>query len=293
MRSIGKLVIIGVGLIGGSFALAMKRAGLVGQVVGVGRSLDNLNRAIELGVIDAASQDPAQAVAGADLVMVATPVGQMGRVFDAIAPVLPAHAIVTDAGSTKGDVAQLMRAHLPDHLAYCVPAHPIAGSDRSGAAAAQYGLFEQRRVVLTPLEATLPEAAEAVGQWWQASGARVFSMRADEHDAVFASVSHLPHLLAFAYVEMVANKTDAARCFDFAATGFKDFTRIAGSHPEMWRDISLANRDALLADLRAYQAGLAQLTQWVEAGDGAALEQMFQHAREARVQWAQRFAQGV
>ncbi len=293
MRSIGKLVIIGVGLIGGSFALAMKRAGLVGQVVGVGRSLDNLNRAIELGVIDAASQDPAQAVAGADLVMVATPVGQMGRVFDAIAPVLPAHAIVTDAGSTKGDVAQLMRAHLPEHLAYCVPAHPIAGSDRSGAAAAQYGLFEQRRVVLTPLDATLPEAAEAVGQWWQASGARVFSMRADEHDAVFASVSHLPHLLAFAYVEMVANKTDAARCFDFAATGFKDFTRIAGSHPEMWRDISLANRDALLADLRAYQAGLAQLTQWVEAGDGAALEQMFQHAREARVQWAQRFAQGV
>jgi len=202
-------------------------------------------------------------------------------------------AIVTDAGSTKGDVAQLMRAHLPEHLAYCVPAHPIAGSDRSGAAAAQYGLFEQRRVVLTPLDATLPEAAEAVGQWWQASGARVFSMRADEHDAVFASVSHLPHLLAFAYVEMVANKTDAARCFDFAATGFKDFTRIAGSHPEMWRDISLANRDALLADLRAYQAGLAQLTQWVEAGDGAALEQMFQHAREARVQWAQRFAQGV
>lgn len=293
MRSIGKLVIIGVGLIGGSFALAMKRAGLVQQVVGVGRSLDNLNRAIELGVIDAASQDPAQAVAGADLVMVATPVGQMGRVFDAIAPVLPAHAIVTDAGSTKGDVAQLMRAHLPEHLAYCVPAHPIAGSDRSGAAAAQYGLFEQRRVVLTPLDATLPEAAEAVGQWWQASGARVFSMRADEHDAVFASVSHLPHLLAFAYVEMVANKTDAARCFDFAATGFKDFTRIAGSHPEMWRDISLANRDALLADLRAYQAGLAQLTQWVEAGDGAALEQMFQHAREARVQWAQRFAQGV
>lgn len=293
MRSIGKLVIIGVGLIGGSFALAMKRAGLVGQVVGVRRSLDNLNRAIELGVIDAASQDPAQAVAGADLVMVATPVGQMGRVFDAIAPVLPAQAIVTDAGSTKGDVAQLMRAHLPEHLAYCVPAHPIAGSDRSGAAAAQYGLFEQRRVVLTPLEATLPEAAEAVGQWWQASGARVFSMRADEHDAVFASVSHLPHLLAFAYVEMVANKTDAARCFDFAATGFKDFTRIAGSHPEMWRDISLANRDALLADLRAYQAGLAQLTQWVEAGDGAALEQMFQHAREARVQWAQRFAQGV
>ena len=293
MRSIGKLVIIGVGLIGGSFALAMKRAGLVGQVVGVGRSLDNLNRAIELGVIDAASQDPAQAVAGADLVMVATPVGQMGRVFDAIAPVLPAQAIVTDVGSTKGDVAQLMRAHLPEHLAYCVPAHPIAGSDRSGAAAAQYGLFEQRRVVLTPLEATLPEAAEAVGQWWQASGARVFSMRADEHDAVFASVSHLPHLLAFAYVEMVANKTDAARCFDFAATGFKDFTRIAGSHPEMWRDISLANRDALLADLRAYQAGLAQLTQWVEAGDGAALEQMFQHAREARVQWAQRFAQGV
>lgn len=289
MRSIGKLVVIGVGLIGGSFALAMKRAGLVSQVVGVGRSAENLQRAIELGVIDQASHDPALAVQHADLVLVATPVGQMGRVFDAIAPVLPAQAIVSDAGSTKGDVAALMRQHLPKHLGYCVPAHPIAGSDRSGAVAAQYGLFEQRRVVLTPLADTQPDAVAAISHWWQASGATVFTMRPDEHDAVFASVSHLPHLLAFSYVDMIRQKADAERCFDFAATGFRDFTRIAGSHPEMWRDISLANRDALLADLHAYQAQLAQLTQWVAAGDGEALEQMFEQAREARTRWHQRF----
>lgn len=285
MRSIGKLVVIGVGLIGGSFALAMKRAGLVSQVVGVGRSAENLQRAIELGVIDQASHDPALAVQHADLVLVATPVGQMGRVFDAIAPVLPAQAIVSDAGSTKGDVAALMRQHLPKHLGYCVPAHPIAGSDRSGAVAAQYGLFEQRRVVLTPLADTQPDAVAAISHWWQASGATVFTMRPDEHDAVFASVSHLPHLLAFSYVDMIRQKADAERCFDFAATGFRDFTRIAGSHPEMWRDISLANQPALLHELDAYLAQLTTLRAHLAANDGAAIEGVYANAQHARQQW--------
>ncbi|MDN0081405.1 prephenate dehydrogenase/arogenate dehydrogenase family protein [Crenobacter sp. SG2305] len=289
VQRVETVVIVGVGLIGGSFALAAKRAGRVGRVIGVGRSEENLRRALELGVIDEASQDVAAACSAADLVLVATPVGQMARVFDAIAPVLPAHAIVTDAGSTKGDVVALMRAHLPSHLARCVPAHPIAGSDLSGAAAAQYGLYENRKVVVTPLVETAPDAAELVAELWRACGANVHQMGPDEHDAVFATVSHLPHLLAFAYVGMVADKPDAARCFDFAATGFRDFTRIAGSHPEMWRDISLANRDALLAELARYRANLDALTRLVEAGAADELNDFFEHAREARVAWHQRF----
>jgi prephenate dehydrogenase len=286
------LVVIGVGLIGGSFALALRRAGRVAKVIGVGRSAANLQRAIELGVIDEASHSAAEAVRAADVVLVATPVGQMGRVFADIAPHLPPHCVVTDGGSTKSDVVALMRAHLPAHLAGCVPAHPIAGSDLSGAAAAQYGLYDNRRIVVTPLPETRPAAAALVRELWQACGARVYEMSAAEHDAVFATVSHLPHLLAFAYVDTIVAKADAARCFDFAATGFRDFTRIAGSHPEMWRDIALANRDALLVELDAFQATLAALRQELVAGDAEAMTTRFERAREARQQWQQHFNRG-
>ena len=286
------LVVIGVGLIGGSFALALKRAGKVGRVIGVGRSAANLARAIELGVIDEACHSAAEAVHTADIVLVATPVGQMGRVFAEIAPHLPAHCVVTDGGSTKSDVVALMRQHLAAHLAYCVPAHPIAGSDLSGAAAAQYGLYDNRRVVVTPMAETLPPAANLVTGLWQACGAKVHAMTAAEHDGVFATVSHLPHLLAFAYVDMIVAKQDADRCFDFAATGFRDFTRIAGSHPEMWRDIALANRDALLAELDAYRATLDALRSELADADAAALTERFERAREARHVWQQKFIRG-
>ncbi|WP_312854355.1 prephenate dehydrogenase [Paludibacterium denitrificans] len=178
---------------------------------------------------------------------------------------------------------------MPQHLAHCVPAHPIAGSDLSGAAAAQYGLYENRKVVLTPLPETLEDATATVSDLWQACGARLHTMTADEHDAVFATVSHLPHLLAFAYVDMVASKDDGARCFDFAATGFRDFTRIAGSHPEMWKDISLANREALLTELTRYQQALADLAQRLENSDAAGLAEMFARARTARVARNQKF----
>jgi prephenate dehydrogenase len=209
-QGITTLVVVGVGLIGGSFALSLKRAGKVQHVIGVGRTLENLTRALELGVVDEISQDLAAVAGRADMVLLACPVGQMGRMMQAMAPHLPPHAIVTDAGSTKGDVAQLFGQYLPQHLACCVPAHPIAGSDLSGAAAAQYGLYEKRKVVLTPLPQTTMAACDTVAELWQACGAVIHRMRPEEHDSVFATVSHLPHLLAFAYVGMVAGKDDAA-----------------------------------------------------------------------------------
>ena len=288
-QGMSTLVVVGVGLIGGSFALSLKRAGKVQHVIGVGRTLENLTRALELGVVDEISQDLAAVAGRADMVLLACPVGQMGRMMQAMAPHLQPHAIVTDAGSTKGDVAQLFAQYLPQQLASCVPAHPIAGSDLSGAAAAQYGLYEKRKVVLTPLPQTTMAACDKVAELWQACGAVIHRMRPEEHDSVFATVSHLPHLLAFAYVGMVAGKQDARRCFDFAATGFRDFTRIAGSHPEMWKDITMANRSALLDELERYRQALADLTAQVEAADADALAQTFETARAARVGWYQRF----
>jgi len=283
---IRKLVVIGVGLIGGSFALDLRRAGLVQSVVGVGRSVENLERAMQLGVIDACSQDAATAVRDADLVLLATPVGQMDGVLAAIAPHLPPNAIVTDAGSTKRDVVALYRKHLATSLHRCVPAHPIAGSDLSGAAAARYSLFENRNVVLCPLAETHADATARVSALWAACGAHIAQLSAAEHDAVFAAVSHLPHLLAFAYMNSVLARGDAETCLKLAATGFRDFTRIAGSHPEMWRDIALANRDGLLGDLRAFRQQLDGMIGELEQADGEALNTRFSEASTARVKWA-------
>ncbi len=288
-QGIKTLVVVGVGLIGGSFALSLKRAGLVERVVGVGRSLENLERALELGVVDAISQDAGAACRGADMVLLATPVGQMEKVLLAMAPELSPGTLVTDAGSTKSDVVRLFERCLPQHLAWCVPAHPIAGAELSGAAAARYGLYENRDVIITPLAASDPHSVGQVSALWRACGARIHHLTPQGHDEVFASVSHLPHLLAFAYVDMVAGKDNAASCFDLAATGFRDFTRIAGSSPEMWRDVALANREALLNELTAYRAELDAMVQEIEAADGTALAERFARARSARHQWYQAF----
>lgn len=288
-QGIKTLVVVGVGLIGGSFSLSLKRAGLVERVIGVGRSLDNLQRALELGVVDAISQDVAAVVADADMVLLATPVGQMAGLLQAMAPRLSPHTIISDAGSTKGDVVEVFRRYLPGHLARCVPAHPIAGSELSGASAAQYGLYENRNVVLTPLEESDSDAVECVSALWQRCGARIQRLTPVEHDQVFAAVSHLPHLLAFSYVNMIADKPNGERCLDFASTGFRDFTRIAASSPEMWRDICLANREALLAELADYRAELDQLAHQIEQGDESALNQRFASARQVRSAWHLRF----
>lgn len=278
---INKLVIIGVGLIGGSFALALREAGLVREVVGVGRSAENLSAALGMYVIDSYAE-AAQAVQGADVVLLAVPVGQMGPMMAAIAPHLAANTIVSDVGSTKQDVVALARANLAPHLAQFVPGHPIAGAERSGVKAADGNLFRERNVVLTPLSETNLAARELIAKLWQGCGAKVSEMAPALHDEVFAAVSHLPHLLAFGLVDYIAAQPNADTLFGFAASGFRDFTRIAGSSPEMWRDICLANRDALLQQLGGYEAELARIKQLIERGDGAALAQLFAAARDAR-----------
>lgn len=282
---INKLVVIGVGLIGGSLALALRQAGVVGEIVGVGRSSGNLQEALRRGAIDRAETDAAQAVKDADMVLLAVPVGQMGRVMEAIVPHLDAQAIVTDAGSTKSDVAALAHRYLPERLSHFIPGHPIAGAENSGAAAARVDLFQGRNVVITPPPGIDPAAAKKVRLMWEACGAVVKEMTAQAHDEIFAAVSHLPHLLAFALVDEIASRANGKELFSYAASGFRDFTRIAGSSPEMWRDICLANRDALLKELDAYQAQITRLRAMLKQGDGAGLEQVFDHARAARNKW--------
>ena len=282
---IRKLAIFGVGLIGGSFALALRRADAVAQVVGVGRSQANLARAVELGVIDSIAADAADALAGADLVLVAVPVQQTERVLNQIADHIEPGAAVTDGGSTKRDVIAAARNALGARLAQFVPAHPIAGAELSGVEAATAELYRGRTVVITPIAESLNEARTRVAQAWLACGARLVEMTAERHDAVLAAVSHLPHALAFALVDMIADRADGAELFSFAGAGFRDFTRIASSSPEMWRDICLANRDLVLAEVSAYRERLAILEQYLERADGPALERMFEAARTARNAW--------
>ena len=268
-----KLAVIGVGLIGGSFALALKKAKAVSHVVGVGRSAANLKLAQERGIIDSVAKD----VGDADVIMVAAPVGQYPAIFKSLQG---SKAIVTDAGSTKRDVVALGK-----HLSRFVPGHPIAGAEKSGAAAASPDLFRDRRVVLTPTKESDADAVSKVEALWGACGARVSRMTAEEHDAVLAAVSHLPHLLAFGLVHEVAKRHNSEQLFSFAAGGFRDFTRIASSHPEMWRDICLANRDLLLSELKKYQSKVSAIEKLLQASDGAALEKLFAEARQARDQW--------
>jgi len=284
MRVLEKLVIVGVGLIGGSFALALKEAGAVRQVVGVGRGERNLRRALELGIIDAAGALDERTLGDAELVLLAVPVGQMGPIMHAIAPWLGGRTIVTDAGSTKQDVVDLARRELESSLARFVPGHPVAGTERSGAEAAFAGLYRERKVVLTPLAENDPGALALVRSAWERCGARVVEMQPREHDAVLAAVSHLPHVLAFALVEQIARHEAPERMFALAAGGFRDFTRIASSSPEMWRDICLANRQALLAELDRYRGGLEEVRAMLERGDAKALEALFSRARDARAQ---------
>ena len=285
MLQIGKLVVVGVGLIGGSFAAALKQAGAVGHVVGVGRNSDNLQTALQLGLIDEMAADVGAAVVGADLVLLGMPVGQMPKVMQAMAAQLPAGCVVTDAGSTKTDVLAFAREHLAAHLPYFVPAHPIAGAEHSGASAARADLYRHKTVVVCPQPESAAGAVDLVRQAWALCGGVVQSMDVETHDRVFAAVSHLPHLLAFALVDELASRNNAATLFDFAASGFRDFTRIASSHPEMWRDICVANQAALLAELDAYRAQLDRIRGLLAAADAPALEQVFAHARQARNDW--------
>lgn len=280
-----KITIFGVGLIGGSFALALKKAGAVTQVVGVGRSAASLARARELGIIDEAGVSAAQAVQGADLILVAAPVAQTESILASIAPHLQPGTVVTDAGSTKSDVVVAARKALGDKIAQFVPGHPIAGREQNGPDAAIVDLYLGKKVVLTPLPENAADDVARVANAWQQCGAIIHQLTPHDHDRVFAAVSHLPHLLAYALVDDIAKKPHADLLFQYAASGFRDFTRIAGSSPEMWRDISLANRAALLGELDAYVAQLAQLRAMLAAANGAGLEAVYANAQRARQNW--------
>jgi len=283
----GKLVICGVGLIGGSFALAIKSAlaGRSPHIVGMGRTPAPLEQALQLGVIDSIETDWASALKGADLVLLGMPVGQMGPVLQAMAPHLESQALVTDGGSTKADVVAVAQAALGDKIGQFIPGHPIAGAEKSGVAAAKADLYVGKRVVLTPLPENTAEAIKTVRTVWEICGAKVSELAPEEHDRVFAAVSHLPHLLAFALVHDLAQRGNADQLFGFAASGFRDFTRIASSHPEMWRDICLANRKALLQELDAYMAELLRTRVLLARADSAGLEKMFDTARTRRDAW--------
>lgn len=278
-----KLAIVGAGLIGGSFALALKQAGAVGEVLGVGRNPVSLELARERGLIDRVADW--RAAGQADCILLAMPVGETEAVLGALAPHLKAGAIVTDAGSTKADVVRAARRALATRSVDFVPGHPIAGSEQSGPRAARPDLYRGRKVLLTPEPDTRAAALATVRRLWEAAGAQVETLDAAKHDRVFAAVSHLPHLAAFALVDELARRQDGDTFFRFAASGFRDFTRIAGSSPEMWRDIALANRDALLAELDAYVAALQDLRGAVAASDAATLLAIFSRARSAREDW--------
>jgi prephenate dehydrogenase len=286
---LGTLLVAGVGLIGGSFALALRQAGCVAAIVGVGRTQANLDAAQARGAIDRGfllDDRWAREAADADLVMLAAPVSQYPALLAAVASHLGPRTLVTDAGSTKQDVMQAARAALGGAFVRFVGGHPIAGSERSGAAAADAGLFRGRQVILTPAPETLASALAKVRALWCALGANVCTLDAGRHDRLLASVSHLPHLLAFALMDELARRPDAQELLDHAGGGLRDFTRIAASSPEMWRDIALANHEALCEELDRYRASLEHIATALRTGDYATLESTFARAARARRDWA-------
>jgi len=293
VERIGTLAVIGVGLIGGSLALALKSKRAVDRVIGVGRSQANLDEALRLGVIDDTAT--VEQAARADVVFVATPVAQMPVIFALLSSRLGPRTVVTDGGSTKQDVIAAARAALGSRFNQFVPAHPIAGTEHTGAAAAFPTLYESRKVVICAGAETHADAVQRVATMWQATGAIIHRMSAVEHDDVFAAVSHLPHLLAFALVDMLAGMPRADQYFNYAASGFRDFTRIAAGSPEMWRDISAANRGALREQLTAYRKRLDDFDRWLARANGEdilAIERAYARASSARRAWQRHIEHG-
>jgi len=281
---ITKLCIIGVGLIGGSLARALKQAESVGHIIGCGRNTEHLERAVELGVIDSFDANIETAVSDADVIVLAVPVGSMKEVFASIDPVMKDTAVITDVGSVKGNVVRDAQQSLITKMNNFVPGHPIAGTEKSGVEASFAELYKGQRIILTPLENTDPNATRIITDMWHATGAEVTALSVEHHDEVLAATSHLPHALAYTLVDTLAHMHERREIFQFAAGGFKDFTRIASSDPKMWHDICLANRDALLEMLQRYSNDLKQLTDAIEKGDSDFILNMFNRAKSARDQ---------
>ncbi|AVS74096.1 prephenate dehydrogenase [Paracidovorax cattleyae] len=280
-----QLGLLGCGLMGGSFALAMKKAGLVKRVVGYSKSPSTTDRARQLGVIDVEAPSALLAVAGADIVLLAVPVAATESTLKAIKHLVTPRMLVMDVGSTKADVVQAARGALRDQFGSFVPAHPITGSESSGVEHAQADLYAGRQVILTPTERTLTDQLGKAEAVWSALGCRVRSMSPESHDAAFAAVSHLPHLLAFAMINSINAQPEGDVFLSLAGPGFRDFTRIAASDPKIWRDILLANRSELIAQSRHFTQALQQMEQAMQQGDGQALEDLITLASETRAHW--------
>jgi len=279
---IDKLAIIGVGLIGSSLSLALKQIGAVGEVIGYGRNRDNLVKGVELGVLDRFEASIAAAVKDADIVVVAVPMGAMSAVFGELAGNTRGDAIITDVGSSKGAVVKAAMAALGDDFIRFVPGHPIAGTEKSGVEAGFASLYQGRRVILTPLPQTSPEATARIDAMWRDCGASIEYLDIEHHDKVLAATSHLPHMLAFALVHHLSNLNDHEEIFRYAAGGFRDFTRIASSDPVMWRDVCIANSDALIDLIEQYQDELDRVKLAIRDGDGEELLRLFSRAKSER-----------
>ena len=280
-----QLGLIGCGLMGGSFALALKRAGLVKRVVGYSKSPSTTERARQMGVIDVEAPSALLAVSGADIVLLAVPVAATEATLKAIRHLVSKDMLIMDVGSTKRDVIDAARRVLRDTVGAFVPCHPIAGKEASGVEHADANLYAGTQVILTPIERTLPAQLARATQVWQALGCNVVQMAPEAHDAAFAAVSHLPHLIAFALVNGIASQPGAEDFLSLAGPGFRDFTRIAASEPKMWRDILLANKHELIAQSQAFQRTLKAMEAMIEAGNGDALEGFIGQASALRANW--------
>ncbi|MGD8265272.1 MAG: prephenate dehydrogenase/arogenate dehydrogenase family protein [Chromatiales bacterium] len=280
--SIRKLAVIGVGLIGGSLARALREAGQVDEIVGCGRSRDNLEKAVELGVIDSYSHDIGEAVEEADMIFLAIPLGVMRDAFEAMKGHLHEKAVITDGGSVKGSVIADCEAVFGEILPNFVPGHPIAGTEKNGVEASFAELYQSRRVILTPVSQTDESAIARVHAMWQYCGAEINRMSPVDHDRVLAATSHLPHMLAFALVDMLSRVDYEEDIFKYAAGGFRDFTRIASSNPVMWRDICIANKDAVASLVESYADEMMDLARAIREDDVETLTRMFMNAKKHR-----------
>jgi prephenate dehydrogenase len=279
---INRLTVIGVGLIGGSFAMALREAGVVGHIIGADTNADNLVQALSLGIVDEIADDALSAVSDADMVFIAVPVCAIAEVVRSISTAIPAGCIVTDGGSVKAGVVSQCDALMP-HGCRFVGGHPIAGTENAGAAAAFPELFRGKRCVLTPGLSADPEALETVSRLWTAAGAAVCCMESGHHDRIFAEISHLPHAVAYALVHAVGTAdVEGENVLSYSAGGFRDFTRIASSDPVMWRDIALMNREALLTSIDGFSASLAELRRRIDSSDQAGLTEFFTTAKQFR-----------
>jgi prephenate dehydrogenase len=279
---IDKLAIIGVGLIGSSLSLALKEAGAVRQVIGFGRNQQNLARGVELGVLDDFTESIEACVSDADVIVVAVPLGAMRQVFAELKPAIKKGAIITDVGSAKGSVVAAARDELGVAFSRFVPGHPIAGTEESGVEAGFATLYQNRRVIITPVEQTEQDAISVIDEMWRHCGAIIEYLDVEHHDKVLAATSHLPHMLAFALVHYLSNLNDHEEIFRYAAGGFRDFTRIASGDPVMWRDVCLANGDAVVELIEQYQQELDLVKSAISAGEADELLKLFGRAKSER-----------